>query len=150
VDSGIIRGGVMGIEKGKKISFEYTLTVDGEVVDTSEGQQPLEYTHGDDSILPGLTSRMEGMEVGEERKIEVPAEEGYGMVNPEAFQETPKEQLPPDVEPKVGTILQAQRQDGSAFPVKITEVKESTVVIDCNHPLAGKTLTFDIKIVSIA
>jgi len=140
----------MGIENGKKVAFEYKLTVDGEVVDSSEGKEPLKYTHGDASLIQGLTSRMEGMEEGEKRKIEVPSKEGYGNVNPAAFQEVPKAELPSNVEPKVGTVLQAQRTDGTSFPVKITEVKENTVIIDCNHPLAGKTLTFDVKIVSIS
>jgi len=139
----------MGIEKGKKIAFEYTLTVDGQEVDSSKGKEPLEYTHGDNSLIPGLTSRMEGMEEGEERKIDVPAEEGYGMVNPEAFKEFPRNNLPPDMKPKVGMMLQAQRPDGSTLPVKITGVKDDTVVVDLNHPLAGKELSFDVKVVSI-
>ena len=138
------------IEKGKKISFDYTLTVDGEVVDTSEGKKPLEYTHGDDSLIPGLTRRMEGMKEGEQRKIEVPPEEGYGIVNEKAVQEIPRTQVPKDVQPKVGMILQAQRPDGSSFPVKITGVKDDSVVIDLNHPLAGKDLFFNVKVVSIS
>lgn len=138
------------IENGKKISFDYTLTVDGEEMDTSKGKQPLEYTHGDKSLIPGLTSRMEGMEEGEERKIEVPAEEGYGMVNPEAFKEIPRSQMPKDTEPQAGMILQGQTAEGQTVPVKITEVKDDTVVIDMNHPLAGKSLVFDIKVNSIS
>ena len=140
----------MGIEKGKKIAFEYTLTVEGEEVDSSKGKEPLEYTHGDNSLIPGLTKRMEGMEEGEERKIEVPPEEGYGLVNPEAFKEIPKDHLPPDIKIQVGTLLQAQRPDGSVFPVKISGLKDDSVMVDFNHPLAGKELTFDVKVVSIS
>jgi len=137
------------IEKGKKIAFEYTLTVEGKVVDSSDGKEPLKYTHGDNSLIPGLTKRMEGMKEGEERKIEVPPEEGYGLVSKEAFQEVPREQVPSNVEPTAGMILQAQRPDGSTFPVKITEVTDNTVKIDLNHPLAGKNLNFDVKVVSV-
>ena len=140
----------MTIKEGKKIAFEYTLTVDGEVVDTSKGKEPLEYTHGDASLIPGLTSRMEGMKEGEEKKIPVPAAEGYGLVNPEAFQKVPKAQMPADMNPEAGMMLQAQRPDGSVLPVKISEVNDDSVVIDFNHPLAGKDLTFDVKVVSIS
>lgn len=140
----------MAVKNGKKISFDYTLTVDGGVVDTSSGKKPLEYTHGDNSLIPGLTRRMEGMEEGEQRKIEVPAEEGYGPVSKEAFREVPKSQLPQDIDLDPGMMLQAQRPDGSVLPVKIHEVKEGSVVIDLNHPLAGKNLDFDVKIVSIS
>lgn len=140
----------MAIEQGKNISFDYTLTVEGEVVDTSEGREPLKYTHGDASLIPGLTSRMEGMKEGEEKKIDVPAEEGYGLVNPEAFQKVPRTQMPSDMKPEPGMMLQAQRPDGSVLPVKIAEVTDDVVTIDFNHPLAGKNLTFDVKVVSIS
>ena len=138
------------VENGKKVSFDYTLTVDGEVVDTSKGKQPLEYTHGEPGLIPGLTSRMEGMEEGEERKIKVPSEEGYGPVDPKAFQEVPKTQLPENTDPKVGMLFQAQSPDGSMLPVKVTEVKNTSVIIDFNHPLAGKDLDFEVKVVSVS
>ena len=140
----------MTIKEGKKVSFDYTLTVEGEVVDTSKGRKPLEYTHGDSSLIPGLTSRMAGMKEGEERKIEVPSEEGYGLVSQEAFQEVPKTQLPKDITLNPGMMLEAQRPDGSVLPVKIAEVKDAAVVIDLNHPLAGKNLVFDVKVVSVS
>jgi FKBP-type peptidyl-prolyl cis-trans isomerase 2 len=140
----------MTIEKGKKVAFDYTLTVEGDVVDTSKGKKPLEYTHGDSSLIPGLTSRMEGMKAGEERKIEVPSKEGYGLVNQKAFQEVPKTQLPKDINLNPGMMLEAQRPDGSVLPVKIAEVKDSSVVVDLNHPLAGKDLIFEVKIVSVS
>jgi peptidylprolyl isomerase len=140
----------MNIEKGKTVAFEYTLTVDGELVDTSKGKEPLKYTHGDASLIPGLTSRMEGMKEGEEKQIDVPAEEGYGPVNPEALQQVPRTQLPEDITPEAGMVLQAQKPDGSVLPVKIAEVTEEAVVMDFNHPLAGKDLKFDVKVISIS
>ena len=139
----------MAIEKGKTIAFEYTLTVDGEEMDSSKGRGPLEYTHGDDSLIPGLTRRMEGMEEGEERKIEVPKEEAYGPVNPEALKEIPRDKLPQEIKIEIGTMLEAQGKDGMTFPVKVTGIKDDSVTVDFNHPLAGKSLTFVVKVVSI-
>lgn len=143
-----IKGEDATVQKGSQVSFDYTLTVDGEVIDSSEGRGPLEYTHGSGQIIPGLSKQLEGMKVGEEKEVQVIPEEAYGPVNPEAFQEVLKSQLPPDQEPQVGMLLYASGPQG-AMPVKITEVKEESVVVDFNHPLAGKTLTFKVKIVSI-
>ncbi|MBN2121376.1 MAG: peptidylprolyl isomerase [Candidatus Omnitrophica bacterium] len=139
----------MSIQGGSKVSFDYTLTVDGEVVDSSEGRGPMEYVHGQGQIIPGLAKQLEGLKVGDEKKVVVSAEEAYGPVNPNAFQEIDKSALPQDQEPKVGMVLQAQTPEGQVFPVRISEVKDNTVMVDFNHPLAGKTLNFDVKIVSI-
>ena len=139
----------MTISEGKTVSFDYTLTVDGETVDTSKGKEPLKYVQGDSNLIPGLTKRMEGMQTGDEKKIEVPAEEAYGQVREEAFKDVPKKQLPPDMEPARGMVLQVQQPGGPPMPVRIKEVKPDSVVIDFNHPLAGKDLMFDVKIVSV-
>jgi FKBP-type peptidyl-prolyl cis-trans isomerase 2 len=138
------------IEKGKKISFDYSLTVDGEVIDSSKGKKPLEYVHGEGKLISGLTKRMEGMEAGEEREIEVPAEEGYGLPDPKAFRKTPRKDFPEEIELKPGTMLSAQKPDGSVLPVKVMEVEEDFVVIDLNHPLAGKDLFFKVKVVAVS
>jgi len=139
----------MAIQKGSQVSFNYTLTVDGEVVDSSQGKEPFQYIHGEGKIIPGLSRQLEGLGVGEEKRIEVSPEEGYGKVIPEAIQEVPKTQLPPDIEPQVGMQLQVGNPEGRTMVAKITEIKTDTIVIDLNHPLAGKTLIFQIKIVSI-
>jgi FKBP-type peptidyl-prolyl cis-trans isomerase 2 len=138
------------VENGKEITFEYTLTVDGEVMDSSKESEPLNYTHGDGKLIPGLTKRMEGMELGEEREIEVPSEEGYGPVKEQAFQEVLRTKLPENVKPEIGMVLQAQRPDGTAIPVKVSGIKDDSVIIDMNHPLAGKDLLFKIKVIEIA
>ncbi len=91
---------------------------------------------------------MAGMSVGGEKKVTVKPEEGYGPVDPRAFQEVPKDKLPPDAL-KVGAMLTATGPQGQAIPVRVHEIKESTVIMDFNHPLAGKTLLFDIKITEI-
>ena len=139
----------MTIEKGKKVNFEYTLTVEGEVVDTSKGRGPFEYVHGQGQIIPGLSKELEGMATGDEKKITIAPEEGYGVVNPEAIKEVPKTSLPSDIEVKPGMYLQMKTNAGQPMPIRVSDVKESTVVLDLNHPLAGKTLEFDVKIVSV-
>lgn len=139
----------MVVENGKEVAFDYTLTVEGEKVDSSQGRAPLSYTHGVGQIIPGLSRQMEGMKTGEAKTIVVAPEEGYGLVNAQAFKEIPRTALPEGLEPKVGMLLQMVGPDGRAIPVRIVEVKEGVVKIDLNHPLAGKTLTFDVKVVSV-
>ena len=139
----------MTIEKGKKVSFDYTLKVDGEVVDTSKDRGPLEYTHGEGKIIIGLEKEMEGMKVGDEKTVEVKPEEAYGLKDSQAFRDVPKTSLPQGLEPKVDMMLQMQGPGGQALPVRIAEVKDDKIVLDLNHPLAGKTLMFQVKVVEV-
>jgi len=140
---------IMAIENGKKVTFHYTLTVDEQIIQTSDGKQPLAYTHGSGEIIPGLATEMEGMSEGEEKSVHVSAENAYGKVNPEAFKEVPKSSLPEGLKPEKDMTLQAQTPEGKDVLVRISEIKEDLIVIDMNHPLAGKDLTFDVKVVSI-
>lgn len=137
------------VENGKEVSFNYTLTVDNEVVDSSQGKEPLNYVHGEGKIIPGLARQLEGLHVGDEKNITVQPEEAYGQVNPDALREVPRSQLPADIEPRADMPLQVRTAEGGVFPVKIAEVKEDSVIVDFNHPLAGKVLNFQIEIVSI-
>jgi len=89
------------------------------------------------------------MSVGEEKRVMVSDEEAYGKVNPNAFKELPKSSLPEGMDPQKGMVLQVQTPEGHAIPVRISEVKEESIVIDMNHPLAGKDLKFDVKVVSV-
>jgi FKBP-type peptidyl-prolyl cis-trans isomerase SlyD len=139
----------MTIQNGSKVAFEYTLTVDGKVIDSSEGKAPLEYTQGEGKMLPGLARQLEGLKVGDEKNIEVKPEEAYGSPDPAALKEVPITKLPPEIKPEVGMILQGQDKEGRSFPARIAEVKKDSVVMDLNHPLAGKTLFFKVKIVSV-
>lgn len=143
------RGEDMIIQKGSQVSFDYTLTVDGKVLESSEGKAPFQYTHGEATIISGLSKGLEGLKVSEEKRIVVPPEEAYGRFNPDAFQEVSRSQLPPDMKPEIGMSLQAKDKLGRVIVLRIAEIKENSVVLDLNHPLAGKTLTFDVKIVSI-
>jgi FKBP-type peptidyl-prolyl cis-trans isomerase SlyD len=137
------------VQSGSEVSFDYTLTDEsGQVVDTSKGKTPMHYVHGKGQIIPGLERELAGMPVGAEKKVTVKPEDAYGPVDGTAFREIAKEQLPPDAL-KVGTILLAQGPTGEGVPVRVHEIKEKTVVMDFNHPLAGKTLSFDVKITDI-
>lgn len=137
------------IQAGSLVAFDYTLKDDtGNVIDSSQGKQPMHYVHGKGQIIPGLEKELAGMSVGSEKKVTVKPEDAYGQVNPQAFQEVPKDKLPPEAL-KVGTVLSARGPDGQTVPVRVHEIKEDTVVMDFNHPLAGKTLFFDIKVTEV-
>lgn len=137
------------IREGSQVALEYTLSDEaGTVIESNKGKQPMSYIHGKSQIIPGLEKELSGMKVGEEKKIQVKPEDGYGPVNPDAFQEIPKDKLPPEAL-KVGTMLMAQGPQGQGIPVRVHEIKDTTVIMDFNHPMAGKTLSFDVKISEI-
>ena len=137
------------IGTGAIVGFDYTLLDDqGKQLETSKGKKPLSYIHGKSQIIPGLEKAMEGMQVGEEKTVQVKPEEAYGVAKPELFREIPKSNLPPG-DLKVGARLLAQSAQGQRHPVRVHEIKEETVVIDFNHPMAGKTLVFEVKILTI-
>jgi len=137
------------IREGSQVALEYTLSDEaGTVIESNKGKQPMSYIHGKRQIIPGLEKELSGMKVGEEKKIQVKPEDGYGPVNPDAFQEVPKDKLPPEAL-KVGTMLMAQGPQGQGIPVRVHEIKDTTVIMDFNHPMAGKTLSFDVKISEI-
>ena len=137
------------IREGSQVALEYTLSDEaGTVIESNKGKQPMSYIHGKSQIIPGLEKELSGMKVGEEKKIQVKPEDGYGPVNPDAFQEVPKDKLPPEAL-KVGTMLMAQGPQGQGIPVRVHEIKDTTVIMDFNHPMAGKVLSFDVKISEI-
>ena len=137
------------IENGAKVQLEYTLKDDGgKVLYSNKGRDPLTYTQGQKQIIPGLEQALNGMRAGDEKMVTVKPADAYGEVNPNAVTEVPKEMLPPD-SLKVGTELVAQSQGGDRRIVRIKEIREKTVVIDLNHPLAGKTLFFDVKVLGV-
>lgn len=137
------------IHNGSQVSLEYTLRdEEGSVIESNEGKDPFTYTHGQGQIIPGLENGLEGMRVGAQKSIHIKPEDAYGPINASAFDEVPLERIPSELR-KVGAMLQAQTPDGQSFPARVHEIKEKTVVLDFNHPLAGKTLTFDVKILTI-
>ena len=137
------------IKNGSMVSLEYTLSDEkGKVIESNKGKEPLTYTQGRGQIIPGLEKSLAGMKVNDQKKVRVKPEEAYGPVDPKRFQEVPKEKLPPEAL-KVGTMLMAKGPQGQGLPVKVQAIKEKTVVLDLNHPLAGKTLTFDVKVLDV-
>lgn len=137
------------VKDGLMISLEYTLKdTEGKVLETNKGKEPLKYVHGQKMMIPGLERELTGMKVGGEKHVTVKPEDAYGKVNPNAVQEIPKEQIPPNGL-KVGAVLAARSPDGAVLPITVREIKEKTVVVDMNHPMAGRTLVFDVKIVAI-
>jgi len=136
------------IKNGDTVEVNYTGKFeDGTIFDTSlqEGRTPLKAILGQGLLIPGFENGLIGMEVGEQKTIEIEPQDGYGVFSEELIHEIPKTQVPEGV--KVGDMLTG---DGPMGPVqvKIVDVKESTVVIDANHPLAGKKLIFDLEVVS--
>jgi FKBP-type peptidyl-prolyl cis-trans isomerase SlyD len=137
------------VRDGTVVSLQYSLSgEDGKLIESNKGKDPLKYTHGTKQIVPGLEKELAGMKVGGEKRVKVKPEDAYGVVNSKAFQEVPKEQIPANGL-KVGAILAAKGPQGQEIPVRIHQIKEKTVVLDLNHPMAGKTLLFDIKILDI-
>ncbi len=145
--------GCSGADKAKDgdtVKVDYTLTLeDGSVFDTSEGAEPLEFEIGAGQMIPGFEKAVIGMKSGESKKVTLKPEEAYGDRDEQLTAVVDRSELPAEMVPEVGLLLQAQGEDGSISVVTITAVTDTTVTIDGNHPLAGKTLTFDIKLVEI-
>lgn len=137
------------VEGGRTIRLAYTLTVDGEKVDSSEERGPLEYTQGAGEIIPGLERQLAGLRSGDRRTVTVEPEEAYGRVDPEAFVAVPRERFAPDVELKAGETVFSRNEEGQVFGARIHEVGDEEVTLDLNHPLAGKTLRFDVEILEV-
>ncbi len=137
------------IGEGTSVSLEYTLTLEDQtVIDTNVGKDPLVYTHGSQEIIPGLEKQLIGLKVGDTKNVEVAPADGYGEADPNRVQEIPKDKIPEEAL-GVGKKLQGQGPDGQMMFAQVTEVKENTVIVDLNHPLAGKTLFFAVKVLKI-
>lgn len=138
------------VKSGDTVRIHYTGTLDnGDTFDSSEGRDPLEFVVGSGQIIPGLDKALPGMTVGESKTVPVPCVEAYGEANPDARQDVPRDTIPDEIPVEVGLQLQMQTQDGQVIPVTIVELHEETVVLDANHPLAGKDLTFQIELVAV-
>ena len=140
---------VTKVTDGQVVSMQYTLRVDGKVVDSSEGGDPLEYLHGAANIIPGLEREIEGMGVGESKTVIVSAADGYGEVNEEAFIEAPISEFPKDMPLKPGVEMELTAPDGEPMYARIESVEGENVVLNMNHPLAGAELHFDVKVVGL-
>jgi FKBP-type peptidyl-prolyl cis-trans isomerase SlyD len=137
------------IKNGSVVSFEYTLSDDdGKVIESNKGETPVTYTQGKNQIIPGLELGFLGMALDEEKRIRVEPEDAYGPVDPGGFKEVSRSEIP-EKALAVGTMLRARGPKGEDFSVRVHEIKPETVILDLNHPLAGKTLNFDVKVVDV-
>lgn len=139
----------VAIGSNMDVALEYTLTVDGAVVDSTEGKDPFHYIQGRKQVIVGLERQLQGLHVGDSKELTVTPEEGYGVIDPSAIVEVSNARLPQDAKPTVGMILRGLNPDGKSFRATVKEVKDQSVVLDLNHPLAGKTLTFNVKVLEI-
>jgi FKBP-type peptidyl-prolyl cis-trans isomerase SlyD len=137
----------MKVSKGSVVGVDYSLHLgDGQVVDASSPGEPLQYLHGEGQIVPGLENALEGLSIGDRKQVVVAPAEGYGEHDPRGIQEVPKKAFPPGFDPQPGMELTAEGPQGEPVPFVVREVKPDSVVIDLNHPLAGKTLHFDVTV----
>ena len=143
-------GAIQQAKIGDTVKVHYTGRLqDGTVFDTSVGSEPLEFTLGQGQVTPGFEQAVIGMQVGESKTVTIPVDQAYGPRRDDMVLEVERDKLPEDLEPQVGMQLQMNQGDGGIMIVTITEVSETTIKIDANHPLAGQDLTFDIELVEI-
>lgn len=142
----------MAVKKGDKIKVEYTGTLDDSTVfDSSKKHgQPLEFEVGSGMVIKGFDEAVVGMKKGEEKEIKLSAAEAYGERKDELVKKLPKDKFPEKMDLKPGMILVMGTPDGRKIPTTIKEVGDKEVTIDLNHPLAGKNLTFKMKVVGIS
>jgi FKBP-type peptidyl-prolyl cis-trans isomerase 2 len=143
----------MPVKSGDKVKVDYTGTLeDGTVFDSSthgDHSHPLEFEAGSGQVIKGFDKAVIGMEVGQEKEVKISPEEAYGERREELMKEMPRSNLPEGKEPEAGMMLAMSTPDGRQIPVRIAEVKDDNVILDMNHPLAGKTLIFKIKLLEI-
>jgi peptidylprolyl isomerase len=138
------------IENGQKVKIHYTGTLDdGSQFDSSAGRDPLEFEMGAGMVIPGFEKGVSDMDVGEKKKIHIPAAEAYGERREEMVMDFERSQLPPEMEPEVGMMLQMQGPQGQPIPVTVTAVAEAHITIDANHQLAGQNLNFELELVAV-
>jgi peptidylprolyl isomerase len=137
-------------KEGDQVKVHYTGKLKGgEVFDSSENAEPLEFTIGNCEMIPGFENAVIGMEPGETKIINLASDDAYGPHNDAMVMQVPREEFPQDLKPEIGLCLQGRREDGQSINVIITGISESNLTLDANHPLAGKDLTFDIRLVEI-
>lgn len=141
---------MIGAKNGDKVKVHFTGRLeDGKAFTTSKDGQPLEFTVGEGSVIPGFEKSVVGMETGNTRTVTVPPEEGFGARHEELVVNVKKSELPEEVKPAVGEQLKSYDASGNPFTMTITDMDADTVTLDANHPLAGRTLTFTIELVDI-
>ena len=136
----------MAIQDGTTVTLHYHGHIGKETFDTSHGREPLTFTVGKHQVIKGFEDAVLGLKKGDKKSFDVTPEEGYGPHHKELVREVPRDKIPSKKEIKEGMVLQMQMPDGVAM-MRVIKVTDKSITIDMNHPLAGKTLTFDIEIV---
>ncbi len=137
----------MEIKKDSVVSVDYRLHLgDGKIIDESDPSDPLVYLHGHDEVIPGLEKALEGKKVGDSFKAQIPPEDAYGDYEPEGVEEVPREEFPAELELEAGGVVSATDEEGDDVDFLVKEIREKTVVVDFNHPLAGKTLHYEVTV----
>lgn len=137
-------------KQGNSVKVHYHGTLnDGTVFDSTYEESPMDFTLGEGEIIPGFEEAVEGMDEGEKKTVTVEPEKAYGEYNEQGVVKVPRENLPEDIHPEEGMMLQLNTPEDQVVYVTVTEIDEENVTLDANHPLAGKTLNFDIELVQI-
>jgi FKBP-type peptidyl-prolyl cis-trans isomerase 2 len=138
------------VKSGDKVKVHYhgRLT-DGQTFDKSEGREPLEFEVGSGMVIKGFDDGVTGMSVGDKKTINIPFNEAYGPKNPDMIIDMPKDRFPKEIELEIGMPLAMSDGQGQQFEVIVTQLKEESVVLDANHPLAGQDLIFDLELIEI-
>ena len=137
----------MVIGEKKVVRIDYTLkNASGEVLDTSEGAEPLSYLHGGHQIVPGLERELAGLAAGDAKDVVVAPEDGYGQPDPQGVFGVPRAAFPPEAQLAVGETFMGEDDEGGAVPVRVVEIRDDMVIVDANHPLAGETLYFHVDV----
>ena len=138
------------VKENDTVKVHYTGKLkNGQVFDSSEGREPLEFTLGQGMLIPGFEKAVIDMKVNDKKTVDIPMTEAYGEVREELFHKVEKAQLPEEVKPEVGLGLVSRDAEGNEHQFRIAEVNEDHVIVDGNHPLAGQELTFDLEVVEI-
>ena len=139
------------VKNGDTVKVHYTGKLeDGTVFDSSDGRDPLELKVGGGQVIPGFEKGILGMEVGATKTITIPADDAYGQRRDDLTVNVKKTEFPENITPELGQQLQLKQPDGNLVNVVITDIQDEQVTLDANHPLAGKTLIFDVELVEVS
>lgn len=138
-------------EKGAKVKVHYTGKLDdGTVFGSSANSNPVEFAVGEHKVISGFEEAVEGMRQGEKKTFKIPPEKAYGPRNEGALFKMPRNKVPAEISPQVGQQLSINKDGGGSVSVRVAQITDQELVLDANHPLAGKNLTFDIELIEVA
>ncbi len=140
----------MSAKNGDTVKVHYTGKLSsGEVFDSSEGRDPIQFAIGGGQVIPGFEQGIEGMQIGDKKTVEISVDQAYGEYRDELIFPIGKDKLPAEINPEVGMQLTMNNPQGQVFPVTVKEITDDTIMLDANHKLAGKDLIFDLELVEI-